>query len=184
MNKKKYLEQSFPIMFSGAVPKGYKNDVQYWGNIPRADLYKILPDGTPAMQMMDIDFGDVCSLRCPHCFRRDDRNDILKNPLSEEEIIDYIRQGKELGVKSVKILGRGEPFQNPDFLSFLRTLTNMGIGASIFTKGTVLGDDTMAAYYNEKYGIKSARDLTAAIKELKTSILKEVEKMLVDRGIN
>lgn len=170
MNNKTHLEQDFPVMFSDKMPDGYKNDVQYWGNIPREDLYKTLPDGTPAMQMMDIDFGDVCSLKCPHCFRRDDRNDILKNPLSNEQIIDYIRQGKDLGVKSVKILGRGEPFQNPDFLGFLRTMTEMDIGVGIFTKGTVLGDDNMAAHYNEKYGIKSARDLTYAIKELKTAV--------------
>ena len=170
MNNKQNLEKSFPIMFSGTMPYGYKNDVLYWGNIPRNDLYKRLPDGTPMMQMMDIDFGDVCSLACPHCFRRDPRNDVVVNPLSDEEIIDYIRQGKELGLKQVKILGRGEPFQNPEFLKFLRTMTDMDIGVGIFTKGTVLGDDKMAAQYNEKYNIKNAHDLTAAIKELKTSI--------------
>lgn len=171
MNSKSHLEQSFPVMFPDKMPAGYINDVLYWGNIPRTELYKTLPDGTPAMQMMDVDFGDVCSLNCPHCFRRDDRNDILKNPLSDEQIIDYIRQGKELGVKSVKILGRGEPFQNPEFLNFLRTMTDMDIGVCIFTKGTVLGDDNMAVYYNEKYGIKSARGLADAVKELKTAIL-------------
>ena len=171
MSGKYYLEQSFSVLFPDKMPTGYINNVQYWGNIPREELYKTLPDGIPAMQMMDIDFGDVCSLKCPHCFRRDDRNDIIKNPLSDDELIDYIRQGKELGVKSVKILGRGEPFQNTEFLNFLRTLTDMDIGTSIFTKGTVLGDDTMAVHYNEKYGIKSARDLADAIKELKTSIL-------------
>lgn len=170
MNNKSGLEQDFPVMFSDTMPAGYVNDVQYWGNIPRSELYKTLPDGTPKMQMMDIDFGDECSLRCPHCFRRDNRNDVLTNPLSDEQIIDYIRQGKELGVKSVKILGRGEPFQHPEFLNFLRTMTEMDIGVGIFTKGTVLGDDKMAAHYNEKYGIKTARALADAVKELKTAI--------------
>ena len=170
MNCKQNLEKSFPVMFHGKMPYGYKNDVLYWGNIPRDDLYKRLPDDTPMMHMMDIDFGDMCSLACPHCFRRDPRNDIVTNPLSDEQIVDYIRQGKELGLKQVKILGRGEPFQNPEFLKFLRTMTDIDIGVGIFTKGTVLGDDKMATQYNEKYGIKSACELVDAIKELKTSI--------------
>lgn len=171
MNSKSSLEYSIARTFGNNVmPDGYINDVQYWGNIPRNEIYKKLPDGTPAMQMMDIDFGNKCSLRCPHCFRRDPRNDVLKNPLSNEEIIDYIKQGKELGLKSVKILGRGEPFQNPDFLDFLCTMTDMDIGVGIFTKGTVLGSDNMAATYNKKHGIKTAKELVDAVKELKTAI--------------
>lgn len=182
MNYRDYLCKSVPLKFVGNMPKGYVNNVQYWGNISRQDLYAKLPDGTPKMQTMDIDFGDVCSLACPHCFRRDTRVDSVIKPITNEQIIDYIRQAKDLGLQSVKILGRGEPFQNPDFLYFLRQMTDMGIGVGIFTKGTVLGDDKMAMQYNEKYGIKTARDLISAIKELKTAIY--LNFMSFDDGIS
>ncbi len=170
MNSYDYLAKSIPVKFPGRMPTGYVNNVQYWGNISHQDLYSTLPDGTPKILTMDIDFGDVCSLSCPHCFRRDARVDSVNNPLSDEQIIDYIRQAKDLGLQSIKILGRGEPFQNSEFLSFLRTMTDMGIGVGIFTKGTVLGNDNMAVHYNEKYGIKSAKGLCSAVKELKTSV--------------
>ena len=35
---------------------------------------------------------------------------------ANKEIYDYIKQAKKLGLKEIKILGRGEPFQNKKFL--------------------------------------------------------------------
>jgi len=121
---------------------------------------------------MDIDFGDTCSMACPHCFRRDSRVDkIQDNALTSEEIIDYIKQAKELGLECIKILGRGEPFENEEFLGFLRTMTDLDIGVAVFTKGHVLGCDSLAEKYNSKYGINSSKELIEEIKNLKVSIL-------------
>ena len=46
-------------------------------------------------------------------------NSIYSENLNGIEILKIIDQAVELGLKYVKILGAGEPFENPDFLTFL-----------------------------------------------------------------
>lgn len=176
-NSKKLLTKELPLIFKKKKGKifsdGYVNDVRWWGNIPREELHSLLPDGTAKILTMDVDIGDVCSLNCPHCFRRDPRFDITKkNVLTHEEIVSYIKDAKKLGLKQIKILGRGEPFENPRFLEFLTEMTDLDIGVSIFTKGHVLGSDEFAKRYNyEKYKIDTGWKLIKRIRELKVSIL-------------
>lgn len=176
-NSKKLLTKEIPVIFkekkNGTIfPKGYKNDVAYWGNNSKKDLHSCFEDGTAKMLTMDLDFGDQCSMRCPHCFRRDDRFDkiTLGNSLTDEEIYDYIKQAKKLGLKSIKILGRGEPFQNKKFLKFLRDMTKLNIGVGVFTKGYILGSDKLTETYNKDYGIKTSEELIKELKKLKVSI--------------
>lgn len=177
-NSKDFLTEQIPVIFkekrSGKIfPKGYINDVAYWGNNSKKDLHSCFRNGTAKLLTLDLDFGDSCSLRCPHCFRRDDRFDktTLGNSLTDEEIYDYIRQAKKLGLKSIKILGRGEPFQNKKFLQFLRDMTKMKIGVAVFTKGHVLGSDALVKAYNKDYGIETSEQLIKELKKLKVSIL-------------
>jgi organic radical activating enzyme len=177
-NSKEFLTKEISIIFKekkdGTLfPKDYVNNVKYWGNIKEKELHSCFKDGTAKMLTMDLDFGDSCSLRCPHCFRRDDRFDKIRlgNSLTDEEIYDYIKQAKRLGLKEIKILGRGEPFQNKKFLKFLRDMTKLNIGVAIFTKGHVLGSDTLAKAYNQDYGIETAEELVKEVKKLKVSIL-------------
>ena len=119
-NSKELLSSKIPVIFkdmgNGQIfPKGHVNDVRWWGNISRKDLHSCLPDGTAKLLTMDVDIGDECSLRCSHCFRRDTRFDTIKlgKCLTHEEIVNYIKDAKKLGLKEIKILGRGEPFENP-----------------------------------------------------------------------
>ena len=170
-NSKKMLNKEVPMVFADSFPSGYKNDVQYWGNIPQEELHSCLPDGTAKLLTMDVDVGNVCGLNCPHCFRRDDRVDMVCNPLTHEEIVDYVKEAKELGLKQIKILGRGEPFQNPRFLEFLEEMTALGMGVAVFTKGHVLGSDELAERYNGHRGITTAKQLVDRLKELNVSIL-------------
>lgn len=175
VNSKDFLTRNIKPVFkddgTGKIfPDGYINEVKYWGNVPSEKLHKLLPDGTPKLYMMDVDIGDKCSLACPHCFRRDRRVDTIDhNALTADEIIGYIKQAKDLGLENIKILGRGEPFENEEFLPFLRTVTQMDVGVSIFTKGHVLGSDELARKYNPD--IKNAKELVAELAKLKVSFL-------------
>jgi len=177
-NSKEYLTKEIPVIFNkkkdGTIfPKDYVNDVSYWGNNSKEDLHSCFKDGTAKMLSMDLDFGDACSLRCPHCFRRDDRFDVMSfgNKLTDEEIYNYIKEAKKLGLKTIKILGRGEPFQNKKFLKFLRDMTKLNIGVSVFTKGHVIGSDRLAKAYNKDYGIETSEQLVKELKKLKVSLL-------------
>ncbi|MEI8343583.1 MAG: radical SAM protein [Candidatus Moraniibacteriota bacterium] len=172
-SSKSFLTQNISAIFQNEFPIGYQNNVKYWGNIPKEELHSLLPDGTAKLLTMDVDFGNHCSLRCPHCFRRDDRFDKIDSThqaLSPEEILGYIKEAKKLGLKEIKILGRGEPFENHDFLGFLREMSKMDIGVGIFTKGHVLGSDALARKYNSQYGIHTSEELIAELYRLKVSI--------------
>lgn len=175
-DSKNFLSEKIPIIFKNKkntkiFPDDYINSVQYWGNISKEKLHSCLPDGTAKLLTIDLDIGDECSLRCPHCFRRDSRFDTSNNLLNYNDIIKYVKEAKELGLKEIKILGRGEPFQNKEFLKFLIECTKLDIGVSIFTKGFVLGDDNLAKLYNSNYGINSAEELVETLSKLKVSIL-------------
>jgi MoaA/NifB/PqqE/SkfB family radical SAM enzyme len=177
MNSKKVLEENIPIIFKPKgmskviFPKDYVNDAKWWGNITKKELHSCFTDGTAKLLTMDLDIGDECSLRCPHCFRRDSRFDESSNPLSYDEIVGYMKQAKKLGLSQIKILGRGEPFQNKQFLGFLREMTKLNIGVGVFTKGHILGSDELTKIYNyDNYKIDTSEKLIKELKKLKVSI--------------
>lgn len=173
-SSKALLTRNIPVIFNQKFPASYQNNVQYWGNIPQGELHSQLSDGTAKLLTMDLDFGDACSLRCPHCFRRDARFDKIDSnckPLTQEEILNYIREAKKLGLKQIKLLGRGEPFENSYFLGFLREMTRMDIGVAVFTKGHVIGSDELTLRYNKQYGINNSVELVDELYRLKVSIL-------------
>lgn len=146
----------------------FKNYVHAWGYFSKE---KLLADKGKLLTL-DIDFGTNCSLNCPHCFRKENNADnFSKEMLSFEELIEILKQGKELGLECVKFLGAGEPFEEPRFLDFLEELNKMNLTASIFTKGHVLGDDLLAKKYFEEKGINSALELCENVKALNASIL-------------
>jgi len=172
-NDSRNMLDKITVVFEDKFPKGYKNNVANWGNFSAAEMHQANEEGVQKLLHLDIDYGNSCSLRCEHCFRRDDRFDTKGECgfLNEEQIVAYLKEAKKLGLKSVKFLGRGEPFENPKFFGFLEKLTEMGIGASVFTKGHVIGSDELAKKFNEQYGINSGKDLAARLKKLNVSIL-------------
>lgn len=170
-SSKEILSKEIKLIFHGRFPDGYINNVDGWG-ISKEELHTKLPDGTYKLLTLDIDFGSICSLACPHCFKKSKLlSEPGKAPLSYEEMISIIKQGKSLGLKSVKFLGAGEPFENPDILRFLQDLRELDIKAAIFTKGHVLGSDELTNKYFGQYGIKTADQLVERLKDLDVSIL-------------
>lgn len=142
--------------------------VQYWGFFSKEEISR----ESGRLLMLDIDFGRACSLKCPTCFRRSNPvDDSADSDLTFHELLDTISEARKLGLKTVKICGAGEPFENPDLLHFARRLSEWNIGLSIFTKGHVLGDDSLARYFFARDGIKNCRSLASFLFELKTSLL-------------
>jgi len=76
-----------------------------------------------------------------------------------------------LGLRSVKFLGKGEPFENSRLIEFLRFLRSVDIIPLVFTKGTIFGNDKLAKKYNSHYGINNGTQLIAELKRLDVSIL-------------
>jgi MoaA/NifB/PqqE/SkfB family radical SAM enzyme len=163
---------SIPVVFKEKFPEGYVNDVLGWGNFPLSELHNKTKDGIFELKCLDIDLGIGCTLNCPHCFKRTYNSDLTQGKmLSFNDYILIAEKAKKLGLKSIKIVGAGEPFENKEILPFLRKMTEMDIHVSIFTKGHVLGNDELAKRYFSQYGIESAKQLVSELYGLKTSIL-------------
>jgi len=158
---------NIPVVFEEKFPTRFVNDVNGWAfskEILRANIGKLLT--------LDIDFGDRCSLNCPHCFRRNNRVDLKSKKLMiYKDIMNIITQAKELGLRSVKVLGAGEPFEDGDFLLFLRELKKLNVIPLVFTKGHVIGDDRLVKRYYSRYNIYTGEELVEELNKCNVSVL-------------
>jgi MoaA/NifB/PqqE/SkfB family radical SAM enzyme len=155
-----------PEVYSGRFPAGYRTGVQGWDFSQQE-----LSENKGKLLTMDIDFGgNNCFLNCPHCFRHHgllDKNMEAKrkSSMSYEDTAEVVMQAKELGLKSVKFLGPGEPLQEPMFLEFLEFLDGEDIKSVLFTKGHIIGDDGLANRYQGHKGVKDGYDLAGKLME-------------------
>lgn len=164
---KKSNEPSVKLVYPENFPANFVNDVQGWGFSQQELL-----ENSGKLLTLDIDFGNYCSLNCPHCFRRNNQVDVGDNDqLTFDDLKRIILEAKELGLKSVKFLGAGEPMQNTRFIEFLRFLKNLDVIPLIFTKGHVIGDDREVAKWNRLYGITTGEQLVAELNRVNASVL-------------
>jgi len=159
--------EDIPMVYPGKFPANFREGVDGWNFTPDH-----LDKHSGKILTLDIDFGNDCALNCSHCFRRDGVLDkTCDTPLSYEEITNVIKETKNLGLRSVKFLGAGEPFQDKRLLNFLRFLKDNDVIPLIFTKGHVIGDDVLARMYHGHNGVKNGRDLVEKLKEYNARIL-------------
>ncbi len=157
-----------PIVFPDKFPQEFDNRIQYWGFFTEAELR----DNVGRLLMLDFDFGRYCSLNCPDCYRKVNVIDeICPGDLSYAQMLAVVDQAIELGLRSVKICGKGEPTESSNFLRFARDLSERGVGLAVFTAGQVLGDDERARVINRQYGIRSAKHLCEELFGLRTSFM-------------
>lgn len=109
------------------------------------DIERANRDGS--LLTLDYELGDACRLRCIYCYRSYDSRDIAalehrKKPLlNKTEWRRVVDEAKELGVKSIKLIGGGEITEEKDFIPCMEYIADSGIIPVLFTAGTVLGDD-------------------------------------------
>jgi MoaA/NifB/PqqE/SkfB family radical SAM enzyme len=156
---------NIPVIYD-KFPDNYINDVNGW-----AFSEEIIKNNKNKLLTLDIDFGSYCSLNCPTCFRQKNSVDDIPHELKYDDLAMLITQAKELGLKSVKFLGAGEPLENEGFLDFLRFLKGLDIIPLIFTKGQVIGNDATVKKYFGKYGIVTGRELVQELNHCNASVL-------------
>ncbi|MCG8417623.1 MAG: hypothetical protein MJE77_06720 [Proteobacteria bacterium] len=106
-----------------------------------------------------------CGLKCPGCFSQEDVYGDTDRLLTWQEVMAHLDQARKIGLHSIKFLGPGELFQNPDLFDILEATHQRDLPISIFTKGAELGSDELAAMCYGHLGIKSARHLVARVAE-------------------
>ncbi len=101
--------------------------------------------------------------------------------LSTAEILRIVDEFKELGGKSIKIVGEGEPLLRDDILKILKYIHSIGLKPVLFTCGDVLGDGELV---KSIHGINSTRFINKLKKFDITVMLKyemENEDQIVGR---
>jgi MoaA/NifB/PqqE/SkfB family radical SAM enzyme len=112
--------------------------------------------------MLDMEFGTTCRLNCSYCFRTNDYRDRLRptaKPLSARDVKVVVDQAKEMGVKSIHFVGKGESLEEEDFLEISHYIAKRGMIPLIFTAGHVLGDDKLAMDIHGKTGVEIVKEL-------------------------
>lgn len=176
-----YSENNFPKNFSLAPLDWVLTDQE----IEKNKLIKINGKKIRPLLTMDLEFlsNDIvkkakngivdlvknypCGLKCPGCFSQEDVYNDKQNLMKWQEVMKIIDEARELGLKSIKFLGPGEMFQNPDLFNILDALKERKLPISIFTKGAELGDDALAKKIFSSQGINTAKELVNKISEYK-----------------
>jgi len=162
-------------------PSNFQNYVRGWNDTDEAlkeaeENHRLL--------YLNMDFGDGCALRCPHCFTMEGAIDARgRNQMSFDRVKESILEAKELGLRHVRILGRGEPTQwiakpgasrpnrDEDLIDFIKFLHANEITPLIFTRGHVLGDeDRIKHTFGGAHGVNSGEDLVRLLADHGVSI--------------
>lgn len=125
-----------PAKFPQHFPAEFDNRIQHWGFFTREEI----AGNAGKLLMLDFDFGGYCSLKCSDCYRRHNVIDeVLPGDLTYVEQMAVIDEAIRLGLRSVKICGKGEPTESTRFLQFVRDLSARGIGLRGFHCWTSAG---------------------------------------------
>lgn len=156
------------LKYPDTFPKHFINDVNGW-----SFSKEVIEKTSGQLLTLDIDFGDKCSLNCPHCFKKCALYDSEKPGfnLNISRLKEIILEAKVLGLKSVKFVGKGEPLETPEILDFLEFLNDNFVIPLIFTKGHILGDNNITRRLFKDYGIYTSKDLISRLYDLNVSIL-------------
>jgi hypothetical protein len=161
--------------FLNRIPfsEGFQNYVQGWNE---TDEVIREAEANHRLLYLNMDFGDGCFLRCPHCFTMEGEIDARgRQQISFGRVKETILEAKDLGLRCVRILGRGEPTQwiaNPtkstglqpkpgeDLIDFVQFLHENGIVPLMFTRGYILGDQRfIESSFGGAHGVQSGDDL-------------------------
>lgn len=113
-----------------------------------------LPEGVPPLRSLYLHVSGACNLLCRHCWV--DAEHTTANGTGSFLRIDYIekavREGKMLGLRSVKLTG-GEPLMHPEFRRLVDVIRKAGLAMQIETNGTLMDSD-LARFLRESGNAK------------------------------
>jgi len=93
--------------------------------------------GETLLDYLCINMPPVCNYRCEKCFTWAGRHK-LKNFIGVSKIKEIISEGKEMGVKTVSILGEGEPLLFPEIKEIIAHIHKLNMIPLIATNGSLL----------------------------------------------
>ena len=91
-----------------------------------------VPDFAPVS--INLDITTACNFACDHCVDMDILNQGIK--YRHEKLLDSIRNMHEKGLRSVIVIGGGEPTVYPKFVDSIRFMKELGLQVSIVSNGS------------------------------------------------
>lgn len=88
---------------------------------------------------MRIETSRACNLRCKYCCNKSGKP--LKNELKYEKIVNIIHQAKQLGAKSIVVIGGGEPTIYPKFKELILQINSLNMTPVVFTNAQTMTKD-------------------------------------------
>jgi MoaA/NifB/PqqE/SkfB family radical SAM enzyme len=86
-----------------------------------------------------VGFTTYCNHRCVWCYAgyavEDPRHNVKTDP---ETLLEALREMRENGLKSVSLVGEGEPLIHPQAAEMIRRIAELGIEIGIYTNGVHL----------------------------------------------
>lgn len=97
---------------------------------------------------LELEFTKKCNLHCIYCYSS--AGEALEGELSFHELVSVIEQARQLGARSIILLGGGEPFLFPHIREVIRHIDSLGLSQAIFTNGMLLTKDLCRFLYNHR----------------------------------
>ena len=92
----------------------------------------VLPDQVPVS--INLDITTACNYACDHCVDKD----ILNKPIKydQQKLLDSLTNMAERGLKSVIVIGGGEPTVYPHFVETVKHMKTLGLQVSVVSNGS------------------------------------------------
>ncbi|MEX0966756.1 MAG: hypothetical protein WD077_05925 [Bacteroidia bacterium] len=167
----------------GQFPSDFQNYTKGW-NSPDKDNQR--NSDNAQMFYINLDLEDSgCTRKCSHCFTMAGQIDIERGRIRENRVqpltrkilnkVRLIEQIKiaqeELGLRSVRLLGRGEPTESSYLLEFTEKMAELGVVTVLFTRGHVVGNDIHARRVYRGYGIENGFQLAERLFAQNVSVI-------------
>lgn len=180
------LDWRNPIPFAD----NHENYVRGW-NATETELRSASANGE--LLFLNLDFGTGCTLNCPHCFTVEGAIDRRGRQFMPYSLLkERILEAKTLGLRAVRILGRGEPTQwvargrsledtGGDIVDFLRFLAREEIIPVVFTRGQLIGHDpAVQRFYGGHDGMERGEDLVRLLADCGASVFLGISSIFPD----
>ncbi len=92
------------------------------------------PPAGMAPVSINLDLTTACNYRCTHCIDWDILNSRFKH--DEQVLRDSLRVMAERGLRSVILIGGGEPSVHPRFVDFVAWIKSLGLQVAIVSNGS------------------------------------------------
>ena len=95
--------------------------------------------GKPAPFLVSVAITDICNAKCEHCSFFTSLDDPDKQPLSAEELMDFIHQAQDLGACVFDFVG-GETLMHPRWREIFQSVDKRRSHVFLFTNGWFLAE--------------------------------------------